>query len=302
MSSRDEEWWDLQAGELVLGTLDDHERDLFESIRKRDPEFQYRITQWETRFAPLDRSLNPETPPEHVWQAIESNLGIRVNKPISSDSILNQTAALEHVQDAFKLKAISSDFTPLESQSITGTVHDLTTAAAPEQTPSNTARKINIWRDLTLLASTACLILGMIAWNAQYEKERTSNSPQALSPQYDVISVVLDEQSEPLWVVNAATNSHSLRVSALETIDPGQDKAYQLWMIRADNGVSSMGLLPVVTGKTVILDAPELSRDGVEFAVSQEPEGGSSNATPTGSMLFKGVFQKLNLSDIYVTR
>jgi len=70
MNSTDEQWWDLQAAEYVLGSLDDDERVLFEQLLQTDPDVQRRVAEWQTRLDPLNKSTAEVEPSASVRQAI----------------------------------------------------------------------------------------------------------------------------------------------------------------------------------------------------------------------------------------
>ncbi|GAB2468889.1 anti-sigma-K factor RskA [Promicromonospora xylanilytica] len=58
--------------------------------------------------------------------------------------------------------------------------------------------------------------------------------------------------------------------------DPGEGKAYQLWVVAADGSVSSAGVLSLRDGETSSLVEDV---DGIGMAVSVEPESGSEQPT-----------------------
>lgn len=60
------------AGEYVLGTLDEAERRAAELRRATDGAFAAEIRAWETRLAPLARTLAPVAPPAVVWRRLEA--------------------------------------------------------------------------------------------------------------------------------------------------------------------------------------------------------------------------------------
>lgn len=60
--------------------------------------------------------------------------------------------------------------------------------------------------------------------------------------------------------------------------DPGAGRAYQLWVVGADGGVSSAGVLSLREGETMRLVQ---GAGGVGLAVSVEPESGSDQPTTT---------------------
>ena len=71
MSSPDEQWWEVRAGEYVLGTLDARERDLFERVMRHDPDLRRSVRGWERRLVPLVARVPEREPPPRLWTAIE---------------------------------------------------------------------------------------------------------------------------------------------------------------------------------------------------------------------------------------
>ncbi len=74
---------DLLAGELALGLLDAPERSSAEARADADPDFAALVEAWQVRLAPL-LTRSSETPPEHVWEGIRSQLAANDDAPPSS--------------------------------------------------------------------------------------------------------------------------------------------------------------------------------------------------------------------------
>ncbi|MES9860808.1 MAG: anti-sigma factor [Candidatus Thiodiazotropha sp. LLP2] len=62
------------AGEYVLGTLEGQEREEFERKLHDDIRLQEEVDAWEQRFAPMLEGIDPVTPPDSVWEGVESRL------------------------------------------------------------------------------------------------------------------------------------------------------------------------------------------------------------------------------------
>ncbi|MCG8016841.1 MAG: anti-sigma factor [Candidatus Thiodiazotropha sp. 'RUGA'] len=63
-----------QAGEYVLGTLEGEERAEFERRLRDDIRLQEEVDAWQQRFAPMLEGIDPVSPPDAVWQAVETRL------------------------------------------------------------------------------------------------------------------------------------------------------------------------------------------------------------------------------------
>jgi anti-sigma-K factor RskA len=65
---------DLQAGEYVLGVLEESERADVEKRAAEDPAFRAAIRLWERRLGPLHELITPVVPPLTVWPQIATRL------------------------------------------------------------------------------------------------------------------------------------------------------------------------------------------------------------------------------------
>lgn len=62
------------AGEYVLGTLQGEAREAFKQQLSNDVRLQEEVDAWEQRFAPLLLGVEPVSPPDSVWEGVESRL------------------------------------------------------------------------------------------------------------------------------------------------------------------------------------------------------------------------------------
>lgn len=65
---------DRLAAEYVLGTLQGPARRRFDALLGGHPALREAVAQWQARLAPLTTSVTAVTPPERVWQGVESRL------------------------------------------------------------------------------------------------------------------------------------------------------------------------------------------------------------------------------------
>ena len=63
------------AAELALGVLEGDELRRARSLAMSDTEFRNDVARWSGRLAPLLDEVEPERPPDGVWQRIEARLG-----------------------------------------------------------------------------------------------------------------------------------------------------------------------------------------------------------------------------------
>ena len=74
---------DVLAAELVLGLLEGPERSSAEARADADPDFAALVEAWRVRFAPL-LARSAESPPDHVWESIRSQLAVNDDAPLSA--------------------------------------------------------------------------------------------------------------------------------------------------------------------------------------------------------------------------
>jgi len=136
------------------------------------------------------------------------------------------------------------------------------------------------WHAWGLAASVMLVVVSVLMVQLQ-------QAPEQLPPS---IAVLSDESSQAAWVVQADYNKNLIVAQALQVKDPGQDKAYELWMLPKGEPPKSLGLLPLQGKRSVSLTSEKravLERSGA-LAVSLEPAGGSPTGLPTGPVLYQG--------------
>ena len=136
MNSDDPEWEILQAGEYVLGTLDDESvREINERLQ-HDTTLQRLVLEWEERLQPLAYSVKPVTPPREVWLWLSDQLGQRVSAFVEPP----------------KRYPTVSEFDPNRR-------------SKRRQTRS----KLVAWQWIGSLAMAACAVLAVALWQVQRE-------------------------------------------------------------------------------------------------------------------------------------
>ncbi len=158
-------------------------------------------------------------------------------------------------------------------------------------TDPQTQPRGNVWQVLTGFATAAALLLGVLLW------DKVVNVPPELPvvAEYSAVSVVTDDTNAALWLVDSQVDTSTLRITALSPPEPNTEESYQLWLVLDnDAGVSSLGLLELTEGQTDIRTVNATLADGIAFAVSREPAGGSPSAVPTGPVLYQGVITTLS--------
>ncbi|ASJ75856.1 anti-sigma factor [Granulosicoccus antarcticus] len=268
MTTPDEQWWEAQAGEYVLGTLRGAERDVFEKILAVDEEVRGRVERWQQRLSDLDVLTLPIQPPDYLLPAIMSRISEINNTSSGKQQSLTSTEQ-QHREESAR---------PEPSKSTTG-----------QRLRSLSNRRSNtIWKSVAGLATAATIAM------AAFVLQTVNRDVESLSPILQTVSVVQNEQKEAIWLLSTQSGTNQLQVVALTAPPVEADKSYQLWMIKPDNaGVSSVGLLSQTEGESQALTLPIGTDQAQLFAVSLEPKGGSPEAGPTGPVLFQGTIINL---------
>lgn len=253
MNTRDKDWWTAQAGEYVLGTLDNTEWAEFAALLQTNKDLQRMVVEWEQIFQPLADSLTPVEPAAHVWGGVRQRL----------------STAGSNVVQFHELKTMAKDL----------------------------ARSVDRWRGYAGLATAASILLATFVWIGQLGTTKPVEPTTSISiAEFDAISIVRDENDEPLWVVDSALAEGVVRVTAVAPPELDESKTYELWVVKPDNtGVVSMGPIPLDENKSLILDVITVADKPVAFAVSLEPAGGSQLDGPSGPVLYQGSFRTLDV-------
>ena len=263
MATPDEQWWEAQAGEYVLGTLRGTERDVFEKILLVDAEVREKVERWQDRLSDLDLLTPAVQPPDYLLPAILAKIQEHNgNNTTSTD----QNSTVEHEM-------------PAQPDNVV--VH---------RRRSHSARRSNtLWKSVAGLATAATVAM------AAFLLQSVNRDVAPLNTELQTVSVVQNEQKEALWVLTTQAETSQLKVVALAPPPIEADRSYQLWMVKPDNaGVNSVGLLPLNEGESMALTLPIGTDEAQLFAVSLEPKGGSPEAVPTGPVLFSGTIITLS--------
>ncbi|MEI6738494.1 MAG: anti-sigma factor, partial [Pseudomonadota bacterium] len=88
--------------------------------------------------------------------------------------------------------------------------------------------------------------------------------------------------------------SGMLMVKMVKPWKAAKDNSLQLWVIPKDGAPRSIGIINQ-DGSTQIAmkEMDAMLNNGLEFAVSKEPMGGSPTGQPTGKIICKGVIAKM---------
>lgn len=146
------------------------------------------------------------------------------------------------------------------------------------QRPNLTVKRMRFWRNWSAITTSLVVIL---AAALLFRPEKM--------PEY--IAVVNDQQTQPMWMITANTQTGQIKFQAINASAAGLDKAFELWaMMPGEKPPMSLGLLPVNRQEAVITLPPGLRAllaEASGLAVSLEPAGGSKTGLPTGPVMYQ---------------
>jgi anti-sigma-K factor RskA len=148
---------------------------------------------------------------------------------------------------------------------------------APQRSASQGWRSPSLWRWTTAAASVAVLVLLVVLG--------MRNESPSLAPH--VVAVLADKDGTPGWIVSAARGQESFAVEAVHAQAIDAQHAFELWVV-ADNKPLPLGVIPGAAQSRATIPAGAVPKNGVAFAVSLEPPGGSPTGSPTGPVLYQG--------------
>lgn len=126
-------------------------------------------------------------------------------------------------------------------------------------------------------AATAIAVPTTIAVQVSAERDRLREQNQIVSEMLvDPDASILRGAVEGGGVASVLVADDDMLFRADGLPDPGEGKAYQLWVVQPDGGVSSAGVLALRDGETSSLVR---GTSGIGMAVSIEPETGSEQPT-----------------------
>jgi len=285
MDTPDEQWWDAQAGEFVLGTLRGAERDVFQKILATDSDVQRRVEYWQQRFAHLDEQIESVLPPDYILPLIIE----RVRNGDSHDAPVANNTAFNTVSDTASQQAPSTPASKVVDTANAAPEHSSNIEVMPQREERShkrsrsSRRAIRTWKTVSAFAVAATVALAALL-------VQTLNQPIPVTDtSLKVVSVVQSEEMDALWVLTTQSDSAVLQAVALAPPPIDSTQSYQLWMVKPDDaGVSSVGLLPLDVGETKQLTLQIPTEQAQLFAVSLEPAGGSQEPGPSGPVLFTG--------------
>ena len=268
MSSPEDKWWSIRAGEYVLGTLRGEDLRLFKRILDHDTEIQAEVEQWERLLSPLNETSSEVKPETHVWS-----------------QVIDRVRQQDRVIAGEERQALS------EAESYQPVLDNLNTdVQTARRQPSFWTR---LWPAVAVVATSASVVLALLLF------QREELLPNAFPMNVDGMAVVLsDEDGKPYFLVETDYGNLRVRVTSLSppVLDDAED--FQLWQALPDrSGVRPVALLPEEPGMTRIYDVSSLIDGSDLFGVSIEPVGAVTEAGPTGPVVAHGDYLQTQRAD-----
>jgi len=297
MTTPEERWWSLRAGEYVLGTLRGRDLELFDRILAHDTAIQGEVARWERHLHGLNETALDRPPAAHVWPAILE----RTRLPVASQGDASQADASQG--GASQGDASQGDASQGDASQADASQGDIGAGVTPSVDPvRGTSRRkrsgrsrfgrsrsrptsTSTWRGIAGLATAASLVLAFLL----FQRVET-DAPMGLST--DGVAVVLsDEDGAPYFFIETDYDEGRVRVTALAPPALEADRNFQLWQALPDrSAVRAVALLPEESGRSRVFEVTTLIEGSDLFGVSLEPVGAPTDAGPTGPVVAHGDF------------
>lgn len=266
--STEEQNWDLEAAEYVLGTLSAQDRKVYDALYKVDSDWQARVHNWQARLNPLHDSTPPVEPPDYILADVLE----RINDDLSLNDVFAQPL------DDSPPDIVSEDVQVIEVAEADVPVIDSDLSSPPLAALEQLKESVVYWKMATVLA-LSCIAALFILGPRYLELQ----SPE--QPLVRTVALLQGQANEPLWAVSyyprsaqQESETGSLGLVSVTVIGEPQlteEESHQLWMVLPENeGVRSVGLVPNEAGETATFELPIALDEAAEFAVSLEPLGG----------------------------
>jgi anti-sigma-K factor RskA len=134
-------------------------------------------------------------------------------------------------------------------------------------------RSVRRWRIVSVLAAAAAVVLAVFVAVDRTSPVRT-----------EYVAMLTPDGGTPAFVLTVDTASNTLSIRRVVDAAPASGRSYELWAVEAGEQPVSMGVVDTVSYTRELPYAP----DGLVFAISDEPAGGSPTGLVTGPVIFSG--------------
>jgi anti-sigma-K factor RskA len=270
------------AAEYALGTLDADERSQVETMMAADREFAAVVQAWEFRLGALNQMVGSMEPRPLVWDNIRRAIAHGGEQaPLVLPEALRPLAAAPEANDnqvAASAAAGSSNVIQLNS-------------------------RIRRWRNVASFASAIAAALVVMVGLQIYRPDALPDSvrpkprtqivevktpPPPAAAQY--VALLQSGAGAPAFIltVDAATRNFTVRKVGAQ---PEVGKSYELWIVSDKlQRPRSLGVIGNndFTARPILAGYDSEIVNQATFAVSVEPQGGSTTGLPTGPVVFSG--------------
>jgi anti-sigma-K factor RskA len=270
------------AAEYALGTLDADERSQVESMMAVDREYAAVVQAWEFRLGALNQMVGSMEPRPLVWDNIRR--------------------AITHGGEQAPLVLPE----PLRPLPAAPEANDNEVAASAALGSSNVIQlnsRIRRWRNVASFASAIAAALVVMVGLQIYRPDALPDSvrpkprtqivevkapPQPAAAQY--VALLQSGAGAPAFIltVDAATRNFTVRKVGAQ---PEVGKSYELWIVSDKlQRPRSLGVIGNndFTARPILAGYDSEIVNQATFAVSVEPQGGSTTGLPTGPVVFSG--------------
>jgi len=245
---------DAAAGEYVLGTLNDADRDAFAAALARDEALLTAVYAWQDRLLSLSAHAVPVAPPAALWERLSRSVEAMQAGPA----------------DARAPEPAPEGATPPRA------VRPRAAPAAPRWW-----QRVAAWQGIGAVALAAAAFMAVLL------VQRVDFGAAPPARYLAVLQSPADRSTG--WVVEVETGGRVRLVALPGAAAAGPGQALQFWTKpQGADAPTSLGL--VRAGATIDLPASRLPAVGEQqlFEITLEPEQGSPIGRPTGPILYVG--------------
>lgn len=248
-----------QAGEYVLGVLDQAQRAQVQARIAHDPAFAAEVAQWEAHLAPLLEELQPVAVPDYVWARLRAALALPEAKPVPATSAPK---------------------------------------AAPTGFWNNLGlwRSVGIGSLATAVVAVLALVSTLRNVPPAPQPPPVAQQSPAASGMPQMVSTLAQDDGSTGYVATMDARNGRMTIMPMQPMH--QDgRVPELWIIPKGGKPISMGVMDPEHPVEHVLPEPmrKLLRADALLAVTMEPPGGAPGGVATGPVVAKGAITALTL-------